>query len=155
MRRCAHIEVDVLRYFVVGRLVAGSAGSRPEDDPDGYREQCRLGDDNTVRLAYGYAERGFSSVIEGFDDDRILDQPGLTRTFAGLAVTTVLLTCRPDVLALRRAARGWGTDLPAVAERQRAFSAACTRIVDTTDASAQEHADQVYRLVRDPSGSRT
>ncbi|MBA3707381.1 MAG: AAA family ATPase [Planctomycetes bacterium] len=148
MRRCANIEVDVLRYMVIGGLVAGSAGTRPEYDLDGYREQCRLGDDNAVRLASGFAERGFSSVIEGFDDDRILDQVVLARSFSGSVVKTVLLTCRRDVLSSRWAARGWGSRLPAeMGQQERAFLSVCSGSIDTTTGSAGDQADRALRIV--------
>ena len=71
--RCAFIEVDELRYKVAGGLVALSAGKHPDEDPEEYARQSALGDRNAVALCHGFGEDGFSSVVEGLDDDR---QPG-------------------------------------------------------------------------------
>ncbi len=67
--RCACIEVDTLRYMIVGGLVAGSGGTPPSQAPVEYQRQCWLGVANAVRLAQGFAVEGFSSVIEGLEND--------------------------------------------------------------------------------------
>ena len=69
MPRCAFIEVDTLRYMIVGGLVAESGGISPSKAPEEYHRQCWLGVGNAVGLAERFANEGFSSVIEGLEDD--------------------------------------------------------------------------------------
>jgi 2-phosphoglycerate kinase len=38
--RCAFIEVDTLRYMIVGGLVADSGGTPPSQAPEEYQRQC-------------------------------------------------------------------------------------------------------------------
>ena len=55
--------------MIVGGLVAHSAGTPPSQAPIEYQRQCWLGVANAVRLAQGFATEGFSSVIEGLEND--------------------------------------------------------------------------------------
>ena len=41
--KCSFIEIDELRYKVVGGLVAYSAGKHPREDPEEYERQCWMG----------------------------------------------------------------------------------------------------------------
>ena len=50
LARCAFIEVDTLRYMIVGGLVAHSGGICPSLAPEEYQRQCWLGVGNAVRL---------------------------------------------------------------------------------------------------------
>ena len=58
LSRCAFIEVDALRYMVRGGLVAYSRGTPPWEQPEEYKRQRRLGVENAVRLARGFAAAG-------------------------------------------------------------------------------------------------
>jgi chloramphenicol 3-O-phosphotransferase len=140
--RCAHIEVDVLHYMVVGGLVAGSAGTPPHEAPEEYRRQCWLSVANAVRLAHGFASEGFSSVIEGLEEDCRPGTGWIERTFPGRPVITVAVVCADEVLSKRWRERGWGEQLSDDAaaslrwyrENQPLFTCA----VDTTDRVPEE-----------------
>jgi chloramphenicol 3-O-phosphotransferase len=138
--RCAHIEVDALRYLVVGGLVAASAGTPPHLAPEEYDRQCRLGDDNAARLARGFAEHGFASVIEGLDDHCAPGSGWAGRALHGLRVRHVLVTCDPAVLA-RRWRERCGGDWPEDARAQAAaFAAQAPRydaVVDSAGATPE------------------
>lgn len=67
IQRSARIEQDILRYFVVGGLVASRSGKTPMRDPEGYFHQCRLGDLNSLQLAFNFSQCGFLPVIAGLD----------------------------------------------------------------------------------------
>jgi len=112
--RCAFIEVDVLRYMVVGGLVAYSAGVHPTQQPDEYKRQCRLAVGNAVRLAHGFAEYGFSSVIEGLEDECRPGDEWAERNFPAFTVANVAMTCDEIELTKRWTERGWGNRLPEV-----------------------------------------
>jgi predicted kinase len=149
MERCAHIEVDALRYLVVGGLVACSAGRRPMDDPEGYREQCWMGVDQAVRLAHGFAARGFSSVIEGLEDECLTDRDWVPRAFPGLGTRTVLLSCDRAVLAQRWSERGWTSTLSAdFVERARTLRGLCDDSIDTTHGTSDDNASGLSRQLR-------
>src|SRR5271166_800881 len=81
LTRCACIEVDTLRYMIVGGLVASSGRTPPSQAPEEYRRQCWLGVANAVRLAQGFATEGFSSVIEGLENDCRPGTGWIERTF--------------------------------------------------------------------------
>ncbi len=107
--RCAFIEIDELRYMIVGGLVAYSGGAKPWEHPDEYRQQCSLGLANAVRLAHGFAKAGFSSVIDGLDEE-CLPETGWARTqFSDLQIRNVALVCEP-ALSQRWKERGWPDD---------------------------------------------
>jgi chloramphenicol 3-O-phosphotransferase len=146
--RCACIEVDALRYMIVGGLVAGSGGTPPSQAPEEYRRQCWLGVANAVRLAHGFAAEGFSSVIEGLEDDC---RPGMgwaERSLPGYSVCSVAVVCAEDVLSERRRQRGWDSKLPAgVLEELRWYrenSSLFDCVVDTTVNSPEENAEILH-----------
>jgi energy-coupling factor transporter ATP-binding protein EcfA2 len=143
--RCACIEVDTLRYMIVGGLVAHSGGTRPSQAPEEYRRQCWLGVANAVRLAEGFAAEGFSSVIEGLENDCRPGTGWIEQTFPGYSVCSVAVLCSQAVLAERWRQRGWGHHLPqsVIADlrwyRENRSAFAC--FVNTTERSAEESAE--------------
>lgn len=152
--RCACIEVDVLRYMVVGGLVASSGGTPPSEAPEEYSRQCWLGVANAVRLAQGFAGEGFSSVIEGLEDDCRPGTGWIERTFPEHSVVNTAVVCAEDVLAERWRQRGWGDRFSSgVLEELRWYRAnrslfAC--VVDTTDHTPEENAETLLRCL--PTG---
>jgi energy-coupling factor transporter ATP-binding protein EcfA2 len=139
--RCACIEVDTLRYMIVGGLVASSGGTPPGHAQEEYHRQCWLGVANAVRLAQGFATEHFSSVIEGLEDDCRPGTGWIERTFPGYSVCSVAVVCAEAVLSQRWRQRGWDNDLsPEVTEAlrwYRANSSLFTCIVDTTEHSPE------------------
>lgn len=103
---CAFIEVDELRYMVQGGLIAASGGRPPGEDVVGYARQCRLAVENAVRLANGFASAGFSSVIEGLDDEDRPPSEWLPRVIPG-PIANVALVCGEAALTGRLCERGW------------------------------------------------
>ena len=146
--RCAFIEVDELRYKVVGGLVAFSAGQHPSTAPKEYHRQCWMGVENAVRLAEGFAKYGFSSVIEGLEDDCRPDTGWITTTFGKFRVLTVAVLCEKETLIGRWRERGWGESLPQRVqnelkwydENQSHFDC----VIDTAVASPENGAEIVY-----------
>jgi chloramphenicol 3-O-phosphotransferase len=140
MPRCAHIEVDVLRYMVVGGLVAYSAGTPPWQAPQEYARQCRLGVENAVSLARNLARDSFSSVIEGLEDDCRPGSGWAQKALAGHRCLSVALVCDESTMTQRRRQRGAGDDLPPALlteirwYRENAALFDCT--VDTSDGDA-------------------
>jgi len=67
MPKSARIEQDILRYMIVGGLVAAKSGLHPSNAPEEYLRQCRLGDLNALALARNFAVAGFIPVIAGFN----------------------------------------------------------------------------------------
>ena len=148
--RCAFIEIDELRYKVVGGLVAYSAGKHPNTDPDEYRRQCWMGVENAVRLAEGFSEHGFSSVIEGLDDECRPGTGWIEMHLGRYQVLTVALLCRADILSQRWQERGWGSSLPdRVFEELRWYRDHRTLFdctLDTTTDLPEQGAESVYKL---------
>lgn len=148
MPRCACIEVDTLRYMIVGGLVAGSGGTPPSQAPEEYRRQCWLGVANAVRLAQGFATEGFSSVIEGLENDCRPGTGWIERTFPGYSVCSVALVCAETVLSERWRQRGWDSHLsPEVAEELRWYrenSALFACVLDTTRRSLEENVEILH-----------
>lgn len=146
--RCAFIEVDELRYKVIGGLVAFSAGQHPSTAPEEYHRQCRMGVENAVCLAQGFAKHGFSSVIEGLEDDCRPDTEWIATTFGRFRVLAVALLCKKEVLIARWRKRGWGESLP---ERvlnelqwyhENQFRFDC--VIDTARTSLEKGAEIIY-----------
>ncbi len=106
--KCAFIEVDALRYMVIGGLVAYSGGVHPSQAPDAYRQQCWMGVENAARLAHGFAAGGFSSVIDGLEEECRPGTGWSERAFGQLPVHSVGLLCDEDELVRRWQLRGWG-----------------------------------------------
>jgi energy-coupling factor transporter ATP-binding protein EcfA2 len=143
--RCACIEVDTLRYMIVGGLVAGSGGTPPSQAPVEYQRQCWLGVANAVRLAQGFATEGFSCVIEGLENDCRPDTGWIELTFPECSVCSVAVVCAEAVLSERRRQRGWDYHLsPEVLEELRWYrknSALFDCMVDTTERSPEENVE--------------
>ncbi len=110
--KCAFIEVDALRYMVVGGLVAYSSGVHPSQAPAAYWQQCWMGVENAVRLALGFAKHGFSSVIEGLEEECRPGTQWAQEAFGTLPVRSVGMVCDEDELVRRWQLRGWGNQLP-------------------------------------------
>jgi energy-coupling factor transporter ATP-binding protein EcfA2 len=146
--RCACIEVDTLRYMIVGGLVAGSGGTPPSQAPVEYQRQCWLGVANAVRLAQGFAVEGFSSVIEGLENDCRPGTGWIERTFPGYSVCSVAVVCAEAVLSERWRQRGWDDHLsPEVAEELRWYRENRTRfacVVDTNERSAEDNVEILH-----------
>jgi chloramphenicol 3-O-phosphotransferase len=146
--RCACIEVDALRYMIVGGLVASSGGTPPSQAPEEYQRQCWLGVANAVRLAEGFATEGFSSVIEGLED---VCRPGMgwvERNLPGYRVLSVAVVCAESVLSERWRQRGWDSELsPGVLEELRWYrenTSLFECVVDTTANSPEKNAEMLH-----------
>jgi energy-coupling factor transporter ATP-binding protein EcfA2 len=150
LARCASIEVDTLRYMVVGGLVAHSGGMSPDRAPEEYVRQCWLGVTNAVRLAEGFAAAGFSSVIEGLEDDCRPGTGWIERTFPDSAVCSVALVCSEVELSERWQQRGWGSELSPGAQADlrwyRENGPLFAGVVDTSGHSAEENAEVIHGL---------
>ena len=142
--QCACIEVDTLRYMIVGGLVASSGGTSPSQAPEEYRRQCWLGVANAVRLAEGFASEDFSSVIEGLEDDCRPGTGWIERTFPRHSVCSVAVVCGEAVPSERLRQRGWDSHLsPEVIHQLRWYQENSSRfscMVDTTEHSPEENA---------------
>lgn len=110
LERCAFIEVDELRYMIVGGLVAWSRGASPLKHPAEYSQQCALGERNAVALCHHFAGDGFSSVVEGLGEECRPDTSWILDHFESLPVRTAALVCEDEVLSERLSDRGWNGD---------------------------------------------
>ncbi len=149
----AFIEVDELRYKVVGGLVAYSGGAKPKDAPEEYAAQCRLGEENTVLLARNYATHGFSSVIEGLGEDCRPGTGWAEAQFGELPVLHVLLMCDHETALARMIERGWKRDgLSKGFKRDQAWyqdnQEQFDITVSTDEHSVVEAAQHIYERVR-------
>ena len=105
--RCSFIEVDELRYKVVGGLVAYSDGTRPERAPEEYERQCWMGVESAVAIARVHQKYGFSCVMEGLEDECEPDSRWIEEHLTEFNVVTVGLVCDlPTVEARWRAREG-------------------------------------------------
>lgn len=158
--RCAFLEVDELRYLVVGGLVAWSAGQSPREDPAEYRRQCQLGLDNAVRLSDGFAAAGFSSVMEGLEDTCRPPSGWAARAFPGRPALHVALTCADEPLLRRLRERGgmWARVPRSLAREWLAGHAlrldAFDAVVDTTDGEVDRAVDEILRALRASASQR-
>jgi chloramphenicol 3-O-phosphotransferase len=146
MHRSAVIEVDQLRYMIVGGLVASSAGIQPAQAPEEYQRQCALGVEQAVLLARNFATHGFASIIEGLEDDC---EPGYgwqERTFPDRLVVSILVSCTDEVLRRRWRERSWG-DVPAGTLQRRydllAQPSRFDHVVDTSHDSPETIAQRL------------
>jgi chloramphenicol 3-O-phosphotransferase len=112
MERSAYVEVDELRYKVMGGLVAHRRGINPSVAPKEYALQCDLACRNAVALAGVFTAAGFSVVIDGISEAYTQRREWLHREIPGCEVVTVGVYCTADVLESRRAERGWPSTLP-------------------------------------------
>ena len=147
--RCAYLEVDELRYKVAGGLVALSAGTSPGEDPDEYARQCALGERNAVALCHGFAEEGFSSVVEGLGED-CLPGTGWIEEHLRTPVRSALLVCTDEELERR-----WPLDgrnprfLPFVLKHLAWFRERTERFDVVLDTTALQHGEAAERLQRE------
>jgi energy-coupling factor transporter ATP-binding protein EcfA2 len=146
--RCACIEVDTLHYMVGGGLVAHSGGTPPDQAPEEYRRQCWLAVANAVRLAEGFATEGFSSAIEGLENDCRPGTGWIERTFAAYSVRAVAVVCEEAVLSERWRQRGWDNRLsPEVVDELRWYrenSSLFACVVDTTEHSPEQNVEILH-----------
>jgi hypothetical protein len=112
LSRCAYIEVDELRYKVFGGLVAHSRGVHPNNAPAKYGLQCEMANQNAVLLAGGFAEYGFSVVIDGLEEKYANQRSWLAIQIPSVRLISVGLFCDRLTLQVRRAQRGWPPELP-------------------------------------------
>jgi len=139
--------------MIVGGLVASSGGTPPSQAPEEYRRQCWLGVANAVRLAQGFATEGFSSVIEGLENDCRPGTGWIERTFPEHPVFCAAVVCAEAVLSERWRQRGWNNRLsPEVAEELRWYQAnrslfAC--VVDTADDTPEGNAEILLQCFLD------
>lgn len=158
VERCAFIEVDELRYKVVGGLVAYSAGAKPWEHPDEYERQARLGLQNAVRLARGFADEGFSSVIDGLERECLPGSGWAEAHFRDLAVFNIVVTCDEATLGARWNLGDWpgGAALRSALkelEWYRANASLFDGVVDTTDTGMDAAADAIAsQVLRGQSG---
>ena len=61
--RSVRIDQDVLRYMVVGGLIATKGKIKPYERPEDYFHQCRLADKNVFALTRNFVEAGFLTII--------------------------------------------------------------------------------------------
>ena len=148
MDRCAHVEVDALRYLVRGGLVAWSRGASPAEEPAEYARQCELGYRNAAVLCRQFAAEGFSTVIEGLGDGCHPGSGWAERELRGLRVWSAALVCSSGELARRLAARPAWPDAPrAAAQKELAWYLANTArfdcAVDTSHTSPRAAASAI------------
>lgn len=147
--KCAFIEVDELRYKVIGGLVAYSAGTHPDKEPEEYRRQCWMGIENAICLAEGFAKHGFSIVVEGLENECRPPTDWIRTNLHQFRVLTVAVLCAKEILIQRSQERGWGDRIPqsTLDELQWYYNSRrhfdC--VVDTTSASQSECAEAVYK----------
>ena len=145
-QKCAFIEVDELRYKVVGGLVAYSRGLHPRDHPESYSEQCWMGVDNALRLAEGFASKGFSTVIEGLEDDCIPGSGWSHPTLARHRTLTVALIPDEAVVVERWKQRTGEETLPRRQCESLAWYRANEGVFDLAD-SGSATPDQIAEAI--------
>ena len=147
LRRCAFIEVDVLYHMVVAGLVTYDGRLSPAQQSEEYRQQCRPSVENAVRLAHGFAEYGFSSVIDGLEDECRAGSDWAESNFPAFTVANVAVVCNEIELTRRWSGRGWGNGLPQVVrdslEWYRDNASRFDIVVDATDDPAEVNASRV------------
>ncbi len=144
LARGALIEVDALRYMVVGGLVALSRGTHPSEAPEEYVRQCALGAEQSARLALGFAASGFSSVIEGLPDAWRPPANAPQRFLPGLPVLQVALVCETDELMARIARRrDWDGPPREWVERELAWYESHCNLFDMVIDTSQGDVDQL------------
>lgn len=153
MERCAHIEVDGLRYMVRGGLVAWSRGKTPMDDAAEYTRQCELGYKNAVALCREFSSAGFSAVVEGLGDQCRPGTGWIEREFAGLGAQSILLLCTPNELERRLDGRpNWPSELTKAALQQLSWyesnRSTFDVAIDTTELGAGQVARALLQRIR-------
>ena len=149
--RCAFIEVDELRYMVQGGLVAASGGRPPGEDVEEYARQGRLAVRNGNTLALGVAREGFSSVIEGLDDEDRPPEGEAARVLGEHRIVYAALVCREATLTARLVERGLHASIVAhlvdLDRWCRDHADAFDILVDTGEDTPQACADGIAELL--------
>lgn len=148
LNRCAYVEIDELRYKIVGGLVAYSAPDKPWEHPEEYERQARLGLQNAVRLAQGFAAEGFSSVLDGLEKDCLPGSGWAEAHFHDLNVFNIAVVCDEATLAKRWNLSDWPGDafFKSVLEElawYRSNGSLFHGLVDTTDMGPEAAAETV------------
>ncbi|MHA2282171.1 MAG: hypothetical protein ACXAC5_15115 [Promethearchaeota archaeon] len=131
----AKIEQDLLRYMIVGGLVASKKGLQPADYPNEYFRQCRLGDRNVFALARNFTEAGYLTLVAGINGGEsaetfyLLENPERARWYPdpemlekelpGVKTLQVVLDAAPEILSQRLVSRGWTSDVIDFVLKQR------------------------------------
>ncbi len=113
----AKIDIDELRYMILGGRVASWSKLKPYDYQEEYFRQCRLGDKNAFALARNFLEAGFIPIIVGLNGGessetfRLLENPEYIRWYPnseilqkelpGIKIFQAILDTLPNVLAER------------------------------------------------------
>ena len=104
----AFIEVDELKYKIVGGLLRGPWEAKQMGrKPAAFVKQRLIADENAVILARNFATHGFSSVIEGLEDSHRPGTGWSESQFGTLPVIQVLLMCDEETSQKRLTERGW------------------------------------------------
>ena len=145
----AFIEVDELRYKVVGGLVAYSDGVNPKEAPEEYAAQCWMGVENAVALARNFAAHGFSSVIEGLEDGCRPETGWSESQFDSMSVFHVALICDESTMLKRVTERGWGdgVSLSAGFKRDHAWYHSHQDMFDYTVRTDENSPDKAAELI--------
>jgi hypothetical protein len=148
LERCAFIEIDELRYKVVGGLVAYSGRDKPWDHPEEYERQARLALRNAVRLARGFAAEGFSSVLDGLERECGPGSGWAESRFHNLDVFHIAVACDEATLTDRWNLGDWPDDtlFKSVLEEltwYRSNGALFDGLVDTTAIDPESAADAI------------
>ena len=141
-----------IAYATIGEgpPLVWSAGAGPLEHPEEYRRQCELGLSNAVLLARSFADAGFSSVLEGLEDECLPGSGWAARVLPNRKVYHVGLFCGESRLAERLQERGWRNDAPVASAStqtawKRANASLFDAVIDTTDIPPDEAADQIAR----------
>jgi hypothetical protein len=123
-------------------------GIQASQAPEEYQRQCWLGVANAVRLANGFATEGFSSVIEGLENNCRPGTGWIERTFPVHSVCAVAVVCAEAVLSERWRQRGWDNRLsPEVLDELRWYrenSSLFACLVDTTEHPPEQTVELLY-----------
>jgi predicted kinase len=152
MERSAYVEVDELRYKVVGGLVAHRRGINPAEAPKEYALQCDLACRNAVVLAGVFTAAGFSVVIDGVSEACAQRREWLHHEIPGCEIVTVGIYCSEAVLEARRAERGWPSTLPPGTAKKLSWYSRneghMDYVVDTGKATREGYLDVLRHLAQ-------
>lgn len=168
--RSALIEQDLLRYMVVGGLVATKSNVKPAENPREYFRQCRLGDKNAFALARNFIEAGFLVIISGLNGGEsaetfhLIEHPidvkwypehsVFEKELPGITVHQIILDARPKALINRMKERGWGEQVIQFVLTQRdIFLAAAKNVgissmIDTSNTNPLSVAKKIISELR-------
>lgn len=112
MQRSSYIEIDELRYKVVGGLVAHRLGTSPDRAPEQFVAQAEMAWRGAIALAQVHLSFGFSVVVDGVPELHVVQRHQLAKELPRCEIRGIGLYCSPGVLERRRAGRGWTSTLP-------------------------------------------